>query len=192
MVAQGRRRPQPRQRPRRRRVPASEPLLRDAAPCACRARRCARAAMTRWGVGGAPARVRFTVSWERRSWARRVAQIFDEPSGALAARQKNRRARGGCGRVEPIHALFAHGCSSCGRRSAAARPGKPLKNRPACAPQLCTVWRGRPVARAGSACVHVCSCPGNAIFEHVFRSCGCHRAAAGLESSSKACPACAL
>ena len=59
--------------------------------------------MARWGVGGAPARVRFTVSWERRSWARRVAQIFVEPSGALAAQQKNRRARGGCGRVEPIN-----------------------------------------------------------------------------------------
>ena len=80
----------------------------------------------------------------------------------------------------------------CLRRSAAARPGKPLKNRPACALQLCTVWRGRPLARAGSACVHVCSCPGNAIFEHVFRSCGCHRAAAGLGRSSKACTACAL
>jgi hypothetical protein len=32
---------------------------------------------------------------------------------------------------------------------------------------------------------------GNALFEHVFRSCGCHRAAAGLESSSKDCTACA-
>jgi hypothetical protein len=49
--------------------------------------------MARWGVGGAPARVRFTVSWEHRSWARRVARIFAEPSGALAARQKNRRSR---------------------------------------------------------------------------------------------------
>jgi hypothetical protein len=192
VVARGRRRTPPRQRPRRRRVPAGEPLLRGRCARPCRAGRCARAAMARWGVGGAPARVRFTVSGERRSWARRVARIFAEPSGALAARQKNWRARGGCLRGEPIHALFAHGCSSCGRRSAAARPGAPLKNRPACAPQLCTVWRGRPVARAGSACVHVCSCPGNAIFEHVFRSCGCHRAAAGLGRSSKACTACAL
>ena len=56
--------------------------------------------MARWGVGGAPARVRFTVSGERRSWARRVARIFAEPSGALAARQKNRRARLGCWSVE--------------------------------------------------------------------------------------------
>ena len=163
-----------------------------ATSCACCAGRCVRAVMGRWGVGGAPARVRFTVSGERRSWARRVARIFAEPSGALAARQKFRRAGGGWGRAEPIQAVFAHGCSSCGRRSAAARPGKPLKNRPACALQLCTVWRGRPVARAGSACVQVCSCPGNAIFEHVFRSCGCHRAAAGLGRSSKACTACAL
>jgi len=143
-------------------------------------------------VGGASARVRFTVSGELRSWARRVARIFAEPSGALAARQKNRRARGGCGRVEPIHAVFAHGCCRCGRSSAAARPGSPLKNWQACALQLCTVCRGRPVSRAGSACVHVCSCPENAIFEHVFRRYGCHRAAEGLGRSSKACTACAL
>ena len=44
--------------------------------------------MARWGVGGAPARVRFTVSWERRSWARRVARIFAEPSGALSHDRK--------------------------------------------------------------------------------------------------------
>jgi len=41
-------------------VPAGEPLLRGTAPCACRARSCAMAAMARWGVGGAPARFRFT------------------------------------------------------------------------------------------------------------------------------------
>ena len=57
-------------------------------------------------VGGASARVRFTVSGELRSWARRVARIFAEPSGALAARQKNRRARGGCGREEAMPCRF--------------------------------------------------------------------------------------
>ena len=41
-------------------MPAGEPLLRGTAPCACRARSCAMAAMARWGVGGAPARFRFT------------------------------------------------------------------------------------------------------------------------------------
>jgi len=30
------------------------------------------------------------------------------------------------------------------------------------------------------------ACCGNALFDHVFRSCGCHRAAAGLGRSSKA------
>ena len=39
-MARGRRRTPPRQRARRRRVPAGEPLLRGAAPCACRAGRC--------------------------------------------------------------------------------------------------------------------------------------------------------
>ena len=78
----------------------------------------------RWGVGGAPARVRFTVSGERRSWARRVARIFAEPSGALAGRQKNRRPRGRCGRVEPIHAVFAHGCCSCGQLRCREHPSK--------------------------------------------------------------------
>ena len=56
---------------------------------------------------------------------------------ARVCRGGSRHARGGCGRVEPIHAVFAHGCCSCGRRSAAARPGAPLKNRPAYALQLC-------------------------------------------------------
>ena len=55
-----------RQRPRARRVPAGEPLLRGAAPCACRARRCASPGRLRrswsrspdfcrafWGFGGA-------------------------------------------------------------------------------------------------------------------------------------------
>jgi hypothetical protein len=53
--------------------------------------------MARWGVGGAPARVRFTMSGEHQSWARRVARIFAEPSGELAAQQKNRRVRGDAG-----------------------------------------------------------------------------------------------
>jgi hypothetical protein len=38
--------------------------------------------------------------------------------------------------------------------------------------------------------LHACMCArgrGNALHEHVFRSCGCHRAAAGLESSSQDC-----
>ena len=51
-------------------------------------------------VPGASARVRFTVSGERRSWARRVALICGEPSAALAARERARRTRGGCWRVE--------------------------------------------------------------------------------------------
>jgi hypothetical protein len=95
-------------------MPAGEPLLRGAAPCACRARRCASPSIGRWGVGGAPARVRFTVSGERRSWARRVARMFAEPSGALAARQKNRRARGGCGRVEPIQPFLRTAAAAAG------------------------------------------------------------------------------
>ena len=44
----------------------------------------------------ARARVRFTVSGERRSWARLVALIFREPSGALVARERAPRARGEC------------------------------------------------------------------------------------------------
>jgi hypothetical protein len=50
--------------------------------------------------GTARALVRFTVSGERRSWARLVALIFREPSRALAARERARRARGGCWSVE--------------------------------------------------------------------------------------------
>ncbi len=52
--------------------------------------------MARGGVGTARALVRFTVSGERRSWARLVALIFREPSRALAARERERRARLGC------------------------------------------------------------------------------------------------
>ena len=44
----------------------------------------------------ARARVRFTVSGERRSWARLVALLFREPSGALAAQERALRARGKC------------------------------------------------------------------------------------------------
>ena len=45
-------------------------------------------------------------------------------------------------------------------------------------------------ARSDAACVCMCARgSGNALFEHVFRSCGCHRAAAGLTSSSKDCTA---
>ena len=46
-----------------------------------------------------------------------------------------------------------------------------------------------------ASALHACICAGgrgSALFEHVFRSCGCHRAAAGLESSSKDCTVCAL
>ena len=164
--------------------------MRDAAPCACRAGRCVRAVMV--ALGGR--RCARPCSLHRQLGAPILGSSCSPDFcrafwGTGGATEKSARP---WGMREPIHALFAHGCCSCGRRSAAARPGAPLKNRPACAPQLCTVWRGRPVARAGSACVHVCSCPGNAIFEHVFRSCGCHRAAAGLGRSSKACTACAL
>ncbi len=100
----------------------------------------------------ARALVRFTVSGERRSWARLVALIFREPSRALAARERARRALGECWRVwRSCRAVFSHVCRSRGRHSAAARPGKIPKNRPACALQLCTVWRGRPVVCAGRA-----------------------------------------
>ena len=45
-------------------------------------------------------------------------------------------------------------------------------------------------ARSDAPCVCMCARGrGNALFEHVFRSCGCHRAAAGLTSSSKDCTA---
>jgi hypothetical protein len=89
------------------------------------------------------------------------------------------------------HAVFAHVCRSRGRHREAALLKKIPKYRAACALQLCTGRRRRPLACAGSACVHVCG-RGNALFEHVFRNCGCHRAAVGLESSSKAYSACAL
>jgi hypothetical protein len=62
--------------------------------------------MTHWGVGTARALVRFTVSGERRSWARLVALIFREPSRALAARERARRARGECWRVEAPRCRF--------------------------------------------------------------------------------------
>ena len=58
------------------------------------------ASSVRWGVGGVRARVRFSVSWERRSWAHLVVLIFGEPSVTLAARERARRARGECWRVE--------------------------------------------------------------------------------------------
>jgi len=41
-------------------------------------------------------------------------------------------------------------------------------------------------ARSDAPCACTCARDrGNALFEHVFRCCGCHRAAAGLKSSSK-------
>jgi len=48
-------------------------------------------------------------------------------------------------------------------------------------------------ARSDAPCVCMCARGrGNALFEHVFRSCGCHRGAVGLKSSSKDCTACLL
>ena len=173
-------------------MPAGEPLLRGAAPCACRARRCASPSIGRWGVGGAPARVRFTVSGERRSWARRVARIFAEPSGALAARQKNRRARLGCWSVEAPPCRFLARL----QQLRAAQPSCAAGSTPQKSAGLRTTTLHSVAWAAGGArglCMRACVLvPGNAIFEHVFRSCGCHRAAAGLGRSSKACTACAL
>ncbi len=54
------------------------------------------------------------------------------------------------------HAVFAHVCRSRGRHSAAARRQKYAQNRAACALQHCRVWRRRPMACVGSACVSVC------------------------------------
>jgi hypothetical protein len=56
--------------------------------------------MARWGVGTARALVHFTVSGDSRSWACLVALIFREPSRALAAQERGRRARLGCWSVE--------------------------------------------------------------------------------------------
>ena len=48
-------------------------------------------------------------------------------------------------------------------------------------------------ARSDAPCVCMCARGrGNALFEHVFNSCGCHRGAVGLKSSPKDCTACLL
>ena len=60
--------------------------------------------------GTARALVRFTVSGERRSWARLVALIFWEPSGALAARQKDRPRPAGCVLVRLAAACRLRAC----------------------------------------------------------------------------------
>jgi hypothetical protein len=65
--------------------------------------------MARWGVGTARALVHFTVSGERRSWVRLVALIFREPSRVLAARERARRARGGCWSVEGAPTVLLSG-----------------------------------------------------------------------------------
>jgi hypothetical protein len=75
----------------------------------------------------------------------------------------------------------------CGGRSRArVRPHKMSVRCLACF-RVRRMWVS---ARSDAACVCMCARgSGNALFEHVFRSCGCHRAAAGLTSSSKDCTA---
>jgi len=53
---------------------------------------------------------------------------------------------------------------------------------------LACFWVGQVWVAARSDAPCVCMCArgrGNALFEHVFRSCGCHRGTVGLKSSSK-------
>jgi hypothetical protein len=101
----------------------------------------------------------------RRSWARRVALIFRDPSAALAERE---RARRGCWSVEAPTCRFGARLPQPGAAQRSGAAGKNSQNRAACALQLCTVWRRWPVACAGSACVHVCSWPWKCAFRACF------------------------
>ncbi len=101
----------------------------------------------------------------RRSWARRVALIFRDPSAALAERE---RARRGCWSVEAPPCRFGKRLPQPGAAQRSGAAGKNSQNRAACALQLCTVWRRWPVACAGSACVHVSSWPWKCAFRACF------------------------
>jgi hypothetical protein len=62
-------------------------------------------------------------------------------------------------------------------------------DRTKCQPGVLLAFGWGPVwvsERSDAPCACMCALDrGNALFEHVFRCCGCHRAAAGLKSSSK-------
>ena len=120
------------QRPRGRRVSAFEQILRGAAPRRPLRETASPASPTR-AVGS----------------ARRVP-VFASPSAGRAPIL-------GSSCSPDCHAVFAHVCRSRGRHSAAARQQKYAQNRAACALQHCRVWRRRPMACVGSACVSVCS-----------------------------------
>ena len=153
------RRPATRQRTRERRTPTGEPLLRGTPPCACRAGRCASPRrLRRERAGGLALRVPVFASPSAES-ADLGLVLPHCGFGSLLAHWWRESVRAALVASAGVwmrrHAVFSHVCRSRGRHSAAARPEKIPKNRPACALQLCTVWRGRPVACAGRACVHV-------------------------------------